>query len=199
MKKNYAQKYPDWFAMSVYEDPENLIPVFNRLIIGSAVITVVLNAAAGYLLSEYRSSLWVQDLVTFVLGLSDAFATRFNDLQGLTQTGGYYYYVGSMVVSLVAAVITGMLLVTAYARITLSQGRARPFKLNNLKGLWYGIVVAGVAIFVTFFWKIETGPYLRMSRVCFPATFPIFAALSATCCAMVIALFSVSLMKLINN
>jgi len=197
MTKNSAQRHPDWFAMSVYEDPENLMPATNRILVGSTPTTLILNAAVGYLLSAYSGAPWVQDLVTFVLGLSDAFATRFHDLQGLTQTGGYYY-VGSMVVSLVAAVITGMLLVVAYVRITLSQGRARPFELNNFKGLFYGIVCAGVVVFVTFFWKIEIGPYLGMSRVFFPATFPIIAALSATFCAMVIALFSVSLIKLIR-
>jgi len=174
MKQNFAQRHPDWFAMSVYEDPENLIPVFNRIGIFSLVITVALNAGAGYLLSEYRSAPWARDLVAFVLGLSDAFATRFNDLQGLTQTGGYYY-VGSMVVSLVAAVMMSILFITTYVQITLRRRRALPFNMSNLKGLMAVGLAATFAAYVSFFAKMETGPYLGMSRIFLPGAFPVVA------------------------
>jgi len=133
-----------------------------------------LNAAAGYLLSEYRSAPWVQDLVTFVLGLSDAFATRFNDLQSLTQNGGYYY-VGAMLVSTVAAVLTSIAFSAAYVQITLRKGRSLPFDPNNFKGLVAFVLAASFAVYVSFFAKMETGPYLGMSRIFLPGAFPVVA------------------------
>jgi len=178
MKQNFAQRHPDWFAMSVYEDPENLIPVFNRIGVFSLVITVALNAGAGYLLSEYRNAPWARDLVAFVLRLSDAFATRFDDLQGLTQTGGYYY-VGSMVVSLVAAVVMSIVLYITYAHITICNGRAQPFHRNNLLGIIIISVFCLAGLYLFFFQKMDTGRYLGMNRMFFPEIFPVLSALEA--------------------
>jgi len=178
MKKNLAQRHPDWFAMSVYEDPENLIPVFNRIGVVSIMITITLNVAAGYLLSEYRSVLWVQDLVAFVLGLSDAFATRFNDLQSLTQDGGYYY-VGAMVVSLVAALVMSVVFYVTYALVTICNGRARPFHRNNFVGIIMVSIFCVAGVYLFFFQKMDTGPYLGMNRMFFPGIFPALAACAA--------------------
>ncbi len=164
--------------MSVYEDPENLIPVFNRIGVVSLLITGTLNAGAGYMLSEYRSAPWVQDLLALVLGVSDAFATRFNDLQSLTRAGGYYY-VGSMVMSLVAALILSVVFYGTYALVTLCNGRAQPFHRNNFLGIVVISVFCFASVYLFFFQKMDTGSYLGMSRMFFPEIFPVLSAFAA--------------------
>ena len=167
------KEHPDAFPMSVYENTD-LLPVINRATIISGLVTVVLNYTAGYALSTYRDSPWVQEILSFVLGISGAFATRFDDLQGLTQTGGYYY-VGSLIMSSVAGVILSFVFLGAYLRITFWSEYAVRFNPKSLKGVVYNIFATAFIIYVFFYWKMNTGPYLGMNRIFFPSVFPILA------------------------
>ncbi len=58
MEKSPAQRHPDWFAMSVYEDPENLMPATNRILVVSVLVTLISNAGLGYGRTSTRTEQW---------------------------------------------------------------------------------------------------------------------------------------------
>ena len=56
------RKHPDYFAWSVYENPD-LSEVTNRVMITFIIATELLNYAAGYALATYRDAPLAQDII----------------------------------------------------------------------------------------------------------------------------------------
>jgi len=111
-----------------------------------------------------------------VLGLSKAFAVRFDDLQSLTDNGGYYY-VGAVVVSSIASVALSVVFVVNYLRITFFSEHVVPFRPESIRGTVGNIAFAAVGVYVFYFAKMNTGPYMGMSRIFLPVVFPFLMAL----------------------
>ncbi|HGG65229.1 MAG TPA: hypothetical protein ENK34_11720 [Rhodobacteraceae bacterium] len=189
------RKHPDKFAWSVYENPE-LYDVTERVTIIFMIVTVLLNYAAGYALATLRDDPLAQDILSFVLGLSKAFAIRFNDLQSLTDNGGYYF-VGSLVVSTIASVVLCVVLVANYLRITFFSAHVVPFKSENIKGTAGSVAFTAIVVYVFFFKKMNTGPYLGMSRIFFPGIFSFLAPFVSYSIALTASQIVIFVMKFV--